>query len=193
MKKTALILFTLLLIASFGSAFAQETNSESGTDFNSFDIIARKNIFDQSRTGILGRNSRPAQRVPQIDRLTLLGIGGDHGNGEVYLSGAGGDRFLKVGDHIDGFAVNRITLDSVRLVNASNEFVLDMDKRRSLRRVDDGPWDGSSDTSEPVVASNNSDTSASPGSPAAATPDPAHPGETPIERKLRLRREQEEK
>jgi hypothetical protein len=192
MKKSASILFTLLLAGGFGSAFAQETNSESGTDFNSFDIIARKNIFDQSRVGILGRN-RPAQRVPQIDRLTLLGIGGDHGNGEVYLSGAGGDRFLKVGDHIDGFAVNGITLDSVRLVNASNTFVLDMDKRRSLRRMDDGPWEGSSDISEPVIASNSSDASAATGSSATAAPDPAHPGETDTLRKLRLRREQEEK
>jgi hypothetical protein len=191
MKKTTSILFTLLLAVSFGRAFAQETNSETGTDFTSFDIIARKNIFDQSRTGILGRN-RPAQRVPRIDRLTLLGIGGDHGNGEVYFSGAGGDRFLKVGDHIDGFAVNRITLDSVRLVNASNTFVLDMDKRRSLRRMDDGPWEGSSDISEPVVAS-TTDVTASAGAATPAGASPARPGESDIERKLRLRREQEEK
>jgi hypothetical protein len=191
MKRTPYILFLLLLAAGCMAAFAQETNTQEGLDFNSFDIIARKNIFDQSRRGILGRGG-PIQRVPRIDRLTLRGIGGDHGNGEVYLEGAGGDRFVKVGDHIDGFEVNRITLDSVRLVNGSNTFVLDMDRRRSLRRMDDGPWEGSSDISEPVVAS-TTDATGSPDAAAPAGASPARPGESDIERKLRLRREQEEK
>jgi hypothetical protein len=61
-----------------------------------------------------------------------------------------------------------------------------------LRRLDDGPWEKSSEESEPAaVATNGSDDSSAGSAPAAA--DAAHPGEDAITRKLRLRREQEEK
>ena len=191
MKQLNAILFSLLLAAGGVTASAQETNSDDGLDFKSFDIIARKNIFDQSRTGVRGRGG-PVRPQPRIERLTLLGIGGDHGVGEATFGGNGAsERFLKVGDHIDGFDVSRMTPDCVRLTNSSNVFVLDLIERRSLRRVDDGPWEGSSDQSEPVVISTNSaEVTAS--APTAAA-DAAHPGESAIERKLRLRREQEEK
>jgi hypothetical protein len=187
MKQLAPILFSLLLAAGSVTASAQETNSPPGQDFSSFDIIARKNIFDQSRTGIRALNGR--RRQPQIERITLLGIGGDFGLGEAYFGG--NDTPLKVGDHVHGFELSRMTPDCVRLSNSTNTFVLDLVDRRSLRRVDGGLWEGSSDLADPVdIATNNSDdTAASP--PSAA--DAPHPGESPIERKLRLRREQEEK
>jgi len=191
MKQLNAILFSLLLAAGGVTASAQETNSDPGTDFKSFDLIARKNIFDQSRTGVRGRTG-PARPQPRIERITLLGINADHGIGEAYFTGSGtSDRWVKVGDHVAGFEVNRMTPNCVRLTNSSNVFVLDQIERRSLRRVDDGPWEGSSDQSDPVVISTNSaEVTAS--APAGA-PDAAHPGESAIERKLRLRREQEEK
>jgi hypothetical protein len=198
MKSLAPILFSLLLAAGAVTASAQETNSADGLDFNSFDIIARKNIFDQSRTGVRNRGGS-VRRQARIERITLLGINGDHGAGEAYFGGNGAsDRFLKIGDHFDGFEVKGMTPDSVRLSNSNSVFVLDLVQRRSLRRVDDGPWEGSSDMSEPVSTSATTNTNSiddvaasAPGAPAAA--DAPRPGESAIERKLRLRREQEEK
>ncbi|HUD45660.1 MAG TPA: hypothetical protein VMR33_02465 [Candidatus Baltobacteraceae bacterium] len=190
MKPLTLILITLLLAGGSVGASAQETNAPPGQDFSSFDIIARKNIFDQSRIGVSALGSR--RRQPRIERITLLAIGVDPTHGEAYFGGNDApERFLKIGDHVDGFELSRITPDCVRLTNASNTFVLDMDDRRSLRRVDGGPWEGSSDQADPVDIATNSadDTAAAP----AASAEAPHPGESAIERKLRLRREQEEK
>lgn len=190
MKRPIRILFSLLLAAGGAAATAQETNSAAGPDLKSFDIVIQNNIFDQSRTGLRGLNNRPRQ--PRIERLTLLGITGDNGLGEAVFGGNGAsDRLLKVGDHVAGFELSRITPDCVRLSSSTNAFVLDMDNRRSLRRVDDGPWEGSSDQADPVnIATNTADETAA--SPTSAG-DAPHPGESAIERKLRLRREQEEK
>jgi hypothetical protein len=189
MKLLTPILFSFVLAAGGATASAQETNSPAGQDFKSFDIIARNNIFDQSRTGLRSLNG--GRRQPRIERITLLGIGGAN-NGEAYFGGNGTpDRFLKIGDHVGGFELSRITPDCVRLTNSSNTFVLDMDDRRSLRRVDNGPWEGSSDQADPVnIATNTADETAA-STPGAA--DAPRPGESAIERKLRLRREQEEK
>jgi hypothetical protein len=66
-----------------------------------------------------------------------------------------------------------------------------METRRSLRRVDDGPWGGSSDQAEPVDISTNTTEQTAASAPGAV--DATHPGESAVERRLRLRREQEEK
>ncbi len=194
MKSLAPILFSVLLAAGGVTASAQDTtNSADGLDLKSFDIIARKNIFDQSRTGIRSFNRGRPQ--PRIERITLLGINGDHGAGEAYFGGNGAsDRFLKVGDHFDGFEVNQMTPDSVRLSTSNTVFVLDLVNRRSLRRVDNGPWEGSSDLSEPVNTTTNTNSTGDVAASASGAPgaaDAAHPGESATERKLRLRREQE--
>jgi hypothetical protein len=93
---------------------------------------------------------------------------------------------------VDGFEVKGATLDSVQLANSSNTFVLNV--QNSLRRVDDGPWQKSFEEVDPAPVASSSSGDASSASPAsAAATDAAHPGESAIERKLRLRREQEEK
>ncbi len=186
MNRLTPILFSLLLAAGGVTAAAQETNSPAGPDFSSFDIIARNNIFDQSRTGLSSLRGRPRQ--PRIERVTLQGIGGG-GSGDALFSGH--DEPLKTGDHLDGFEVSRITPDWVQLTSSNKTFVLDPDSTNSLRSVDGSPWELASVLSEPVtIATNTADETAASTTSAA---DPPHPGESAIERKLRLRREQEEK
>ncbi|HEX3717901.1 MAG TPA: hypothetical protein VH595_08030 [Verrucomicrobiae bacterium] len=193
MKRLTLILFLPLLAAGGAKAIAQETNSTNRQDLRSFDIVVENNIFDQSRTGLRGL-ARPAVHQPRVERLTFLGVAGDSGKADLFFggNGANSDRPLKVGDHVDGFEVKGATLDSVQLVSSSNTFVLNV--QNSLRRVDNGPWEKSFDEydSTPVASSTSVDASSAPSASAAAT-DAAHPGESAIERKLRLRREQEEK
>jgi hypothetical protein len=187
MKRLAPILFSLLLAAGSMTASAQETNSEAGPDLKSFDILWRKNIFDQTRTGV--RSNTPERRQPRVERLILKGVSTGLGDAEANF---GGDSFLKVGDHVSGFDLIQITTnESVKLTSGTNTFFLDMETHRSLSRVDNGPWEGSSEQAEPVDISTNTAEQTAVSAPGAA--DAAHPGETPIERKLRLRREQEEK
>jgi hypothetical protein len=192
MKQLASILISMLLAAGGVTAQAQETNSEPGQDLKSFDIVFRKNIFDQSRTGIRSLNG-PRRQAPRVERLTLEGIGGNQSDPEAIFGGvASSDRPLKVGDHVSGFELSQITPDCVKLTNSTNVFVLDFANRRSLRRVDNGPWEGSGDQSEPVNTSTNT-TDVTAAAATASAVDAAHPGESAIERRLRLRREQEEK
>ena len=190
MKRLIAILFLLALAAGGLTATAQETNSEPAQDSNSFDMIVRKNIFDQSRTGGFRRGNQ--RRAPRVERIILGGIAAGLGDAEANFGGIGSsDRMLKVGDHVGGFELKQITPDCVKLSNGTNTFVLDMENRRSLRRTDDGPWEGSTEQSEPPTVSTNAPDATATGTASAA--DAAHPGESPIERRLRLRREQEEK
>ena len=198
MKRLKYILFLLLLAAGGVKAQDQATNSEPATETNaqpaqdsgSFDLIVLKNIFDQSRTGIRRPGERP--RAPVVERVILEGIGAGLGDAEaIFGGGSSSDRMLKVGDHLSGFKLSQITPDAVKLTDGTNTFILDMEKRRSLRRTGNGPWEGSMESAAPPTVSTNApdDTGAS----ATAAADTGHPGETAIERKLRLRREQEEK
>jgi hypothetical protein len=187
MKFAASILISLLLAGGGAAALAQETNSDAGTDLKSFDMLWRKNIFDQTRVGI--RSVGGERRQPAVERVILHGV--TVGLGEA-AANFGGNDFLKVGDHISGFELAQITPDqTVKLTNGTNTFVLDMETHRSLRRTDKGPWEASSEQAAPVEISTN--TAALTATSASNAEDAAHPGETPILRKLRLRREQEEK
>jgi hypothetical protein len=165
-------------------------------DLKSFNIIMENNIFDQSRVGLTRYSSRP--RVPRVDRLTLSGITGDFGKPEIYFSGnSAPSDFVHVGDHIHGFAIKSATLDTVTLSNGSNTFVLQVPS--SLRRVDDGPWEKSFEDVDaaPVASTSSDDNGTASSSSSTASPpsgaDAPRPGESDILRKLRLRREQEEK
>jgi hypothetical protein len=189
MNRIAPILFSLLLAVGAATQ-AQETNSGGGPDLKSFEMIWRNNIFDQSRVGLRSNDGRPRQ--PRVEHLILNGIGAGLGDAEAAFGGVGSsDGMLKLGDRVGGFELSQITPDSVKLTNGTNTFVLDMVSRRSLRRVDNGPWEGSTDQAEAVDISTNTADETAVSTPAAA--DAARPGESAIERRLRLRREQEEK
>jgi hypothetical protein len=188
MKLAAFILISLLLAGGRAAAQTQETNSDSGTDLKSFEMLWRKNIFDQTRVGIRSPGG-PERRQPTVDRVILHGV--TVGLGEA-AANFGGNDFLKVGDHISGFQLTQITPDqTVKLTSGTNTFVLDMETHRSLRRTDNGPWEASSEQSAPVEVPTNSVTLTA--TTTSNAEDAAHPGETPMLRKLRLRREQEEK
>src|SRR5580704_2552751 len=104
MKKSSAILFSLLFAASGAPASAQDTNSSDALDLKSFNIILENNIFDQSRTGLTSYRARP--RVPRVERLTLQGIGGDFGKGDIFFGGNDApDHPVSVGDHVRGFLV----------------------------------------------------------------------------------------
>ncbi|MGO8698361.1 MAG: hypothetical protein ACLQVY_11660 [Limisphaerales bacterium] len=169
MNLRASILVSVLLAAAGMASLAQETNSVEGLDFDSFKIITQRNIFDPTRTG------RRVRREPQrrVEFVRLAGIVIDPKEEAVQFTGSGvPDKFLKVGDSVKDLKVVQITEDGARLKEGqSNAFVLDFEKRTSLRREENGPWQVSSDTSDPApVASANSDEAGSSASTPAAKP-----------------------
>ncbi|MGA2748043.1 MAG: hypothetical protein ABSG59_04635 [Verrucomicrobiota bacterium] len=183
---TPILLFLLLTGGSLRTA-AQATNSETGPDLKEYDIIARKNIFDTTRTGIRG----VGRRQPRVERIIFDGAVIDDGQAAAIFEGPGvPSRPLKTGEVLDGMTVTRITLDSVWLTNASsNTFVLNMNNTPSLRREENGPWQTSTDVSVPAPAATGTDDPSSASSPSG----PSRPGESDVEKRMRLRREQEEK
>jgi hypothetical protein len=190
MNLRATILIAFLLAAFCLAAPAQETNGVEKLDFDSFKIISQKNIFDPTRSARRANQGRPPP-PKLVERVGLTGTFVDSGERVTFLSGNGvPDKPLKVGDTVKDLKIVQITEDGVRLNDPTNTFVLDFENRRSLRRVENGPWQGSSDQSDPApVASTNSDDSSK---PAAASTTPASGGDSIIER-LRKKREMEEK
>ena len=179
--------FVLLVAASMAS-LAQETNSVEGLDFDSFKIITQRNIFDPTRTGRRRPTAGPQRR---IERISLVGTIIDPKGEAAFFTGSGvPDKPLKVGDSVKDLKVVQITEDGARLKDQSNTFVLDFESRRSLRREENGPWQGSSDTSDPTpVASANTDEAGS----SASTPviKPASGPDSDIIERLRKRKMEE--
>jgi hypothetical protein len=179
-----------LLIAGGAGAVAQEANPSAALDFESFRVVARKNIFDASRRG---GYSAVRPRLPVVQTISLLGLSDDNGQGVAFFGGRGApEDFLKVGDSIDGFKIARITLDFVQLSGPSNNIVLKQDSSSTLRREDNGPWHVSAEAppeeATPAVTSDSDSTGATapsvPGTPV---------DESDVIKRLRLKREQEDK
>ncbi len=80
LKQTILLAW---LVVAAAAAHGQDTNmstnaitnatttAPAATDFRSFDLIIKRNIFDPTRSG--SRPSRVVARVPKIDSFTLVG------------------------------------------------------------------------------------------------------------------------
>jgi hypothetical protein len=182
------IVIALFLAAASLRAVAQESVGPEKLDFDSFKIIGQKNIFDPTRTG----RRRPQAAPRLVERVSLVGTSVDAGDEAAFFTGSGvPDKPLKVGDSVKELKIVQITENGVRLTGPTNTFVLDFDNRRSLRRELNGPWQGSTDTSDPAptAASGNSDDAASP-AVASATPSSGGASDSVIER-LRKRKLEE--
>lgn len=151
--RTSATVFIALMAAAIAVA-AQPTNVSGGLNYDKFQIIAERNIFDQSREPH-ERAAQPA-RVPDSFSLvgTLLYAGGDiaffNGTSDEYR------KALKVGGDIAGFKVTAITPDSVTLSDGTNQVVLKIPTQ--MRRDDDGHW---SVSTEPVAYSSIANSSGS--------------------------------
>ncbi len=129
-----------------------------------FQIIARNNIFDQSRTP---RDSERPARI-RVETISCSGVAFDNGVGSAAFEGNGvtSTDFHSVGYHINSdFKIANINLNyTVTLTNSdSNTFVLPDDKSASLRRENNGPWhrtgyvaDSASDTNSTGSVSSTS-------------------------------------
>ena len=97
-------------------------NTETNANLDPFQVIARNNIFDQSRT---------------------CGAAVFDGQGTAFFEGAGvsSSKSYSLGDSVSDFKLASITPKTVTLTNGgSNMFRLPTDRSSSLRREDNGPW-----------------------------------------------------
>jgi hypothetical protein len=169
------------------ASIAADTNSPSGMDWNTFQSIAQKNIFDPTRSG---RVRFSAQRhVPTVLAFSFNGGVEDGTNFDAFFVGEGAprNRAAKIGDTLNGFKVQQITLHAVKLTDPSGAIVT-LTEDQGMRREDNGPWTKSS---APMPLAMTSSESRTPEATAPASPGPA--GESDIIRRLRLRHEQENK
>jgi hypothetical protein len=121
---------------------ALNANLSANAESDPFRIIARNNIFNQSRTY---RDDSPRPRTPTVDTITFHGGAIDNGLGSAWFSGAGvsDERIYKTGDPLSGDLkiAKIINGATVVLTNASgSNFVLSTEGNPSMRREDNGPW-----------------------------------------------------
>jgi hypothetical protein len=197
MNRNIYIAVVLLLTGASRAAVAQDTNSAAAPAPApvpaqiTLQSLAQKNIFDP------GRSPRRV-RTPRIRRETVVRsftFNGTFDDNVAIFTGEGAENgLLKVGSSINGFKVMKIPEDdgdpTVILTDTSGAIV-NLREGESMRREDDGPWNKSDQAApEPVAAppETKPDDAA-----ATAAPSPEPAGESDILKKLRLKREQEDK
>ena len=190
MNRNILNAVLLLSMGAGLSAVAQETNADGVLDWSSFKSIAQKNIFDPTRSG--GRGTiRIARPRPAVVRTFTF-----HGTMDQVAcftgDGVPSSGYVSVGDTINGFKVMKIPVEYVELptvvLTDPNGSIVVLKEDESMRREEDGPWN-KSDQPAPMVIENPEtrvDESDSTSSPAPAD-------ESEILKRLRLKREQEDK
>lgn len=119
---------------------ADETNSASGLDYNSFDIISSRNIFNPNRYNRRYRDTRPSVRV---DSFTLVGTMSYEKGRYAFFDGTSSEyrnKALKPNDTIAGYRVGEVHQNDITLLAASNK-VIHLDVGMQMKRTDNGPWE----------------------------------------------------
>ena len=192
-----------------------------------FQVMLHRNIFDQTRVnGPTNREAaatpRQPARQPRIETFSFRGAAETVGKGfDAFFSGDGApkSRTVVVNDKINGFKVQSISLDEVKLMN-TNEEVITLKDQMGMTRRDGGQWIkvsvpatyGSATATRrsagnynrqfsgrsAAVTDDNSvadggryDTGFGATSPQAGTPEPAAPNNQDVMARLQARREQE--
>ncbi|HEX3797348.1 MAG TPA: hypothetical protein VH413_01500 [Verrucomicrobiae bacterium] len=213
MKPKSFKIFLLAgLLAASATARAQDTNAVAGTnavattnanssataasnsmavtDFHSFDLISKRNIFDPTRSGT--RIIRRTERPPRVDSFTLVGtMSYEQGRYAFFDSNSSEYRkTLKPMDKIAGYKITQIADDHIVLAASSNRtFNLPVGMR--MRRQEGGSWrkaDGSDadETSISTPSDSTGSNTAITGSPASA-PESSGP-ESDVMKRMMMKR-----
>jgi hypothetical protein len=113
----------------------------SGTNFESFRLVAERNIFNQSRSPRSARRSNtPARVAPKVQALSLVGTMSFAKGNFAFFDGTSPDykKPVKAGDKIAEYEVKEVTASSVKVANEKQEFELKVGQQ--LRREDEGEW-----------------------------------------------------
>jgi hypothetical protein len=146
------IMILSMLFAVTPLRAADETNSSSGLDYNSFDLISKRNIFNPNRRP--GRSIGPRLPAVQIDSFTLIGTMSYEKGRFAFFDGTSSEyrKPLKPSDTIAGYRISEITQSGVTLLASSNK-VINLPVGTQMKRQDNGPWELMSHA-EPIASTN---------------------------------------
>ena len=198
-----------------GSASASTTSTNGaatareGTDFESFQLIPDRNIFNPNRSARASRTNRePPPRETRVDTLALVGSMSYTKGDFAFFDGSSSEfrRVLKAGDSIAGFQLRSIGRNSVQLESAGKTQELAIGSH--FRREEAGEWQlvaesapassfasgGAGRGSRPGSATGESKDSSSTGADTAtATTSDSGGGADDVLQRLMKKREQEMK
>jgi hypothetical protein len=172
-------LLPVWLVVAAAAAHGQDTNvstnaitnatttASTATDFRSFDLISKRNIFDPTRSG--SRPPRTVTRAPRIDSFTLVGTMSSEQGQYAFFDGSNSEyrKTLKPAEKIAGYKIAQIAPDHIVLAAASNQ-TIDLPVGTRMRRQDGGAWKKTGGFE--AEATTESTPSATPAADSAATP-----------------------
>lgn len=110
---------------------------------NAFELVWKRNIFDQSRSPRVGRREERAatRKAPVVESFGLVGTMSFSGGLVAFFNSekTALRKSAKQGEQVGDFKVVEIGHSSVRLLRDTEEFNLEIG--RQIKREDDGPWE----------------------------------------------------
>jgi len=186
----ALRMWAFMALALFSSVLglsAQSTNNASTPTYESFDIIARRNIFDPNRRGIERPHIRTESHTPDI--LSLVGTMSYPKGKFAFFDGTKTDykKVLEPGATIAGYTIKDITPKDVTLAANGKELTL---KVGTQMRKEQGQsdWKPSTQTDMPSTSDTNAGSSGSASD--QSVPTGANPAANDIIKRLMEQRQQ---
>lgn len=193
-----LTLCTLTLLLGVGMVSAAETNRVQATpprriDFDSFRVIAERNIFNPNR---YARTSRPEQRREVrtnavVDSIVLTGIMRYEKGDVAFFDGTRSEyrKAARVNSKVGDFTIVEITPRQIKLVAGTNAFQVPVGMQ--LRRQDGDTWEIANRPESLVASSSGSTSSSSSNSPGQDSGSSSSGTEDEVLKRLMQRREQE--
>jgi hypothetical protein len=177
---------SLVLGAGF-LANAQSTNDSTTTDFDSFQIIVQRNIFNPDR---YPHTTHYHHEAPGVPTFSLAGTMSYRKGMFAFFSGTSDDyhKVLQQGGTIAGYTIGKITFDGAQLLAAGK--TIDM-KVGAAMRQEDGAWEltAPGEWSESSTVETESSTPGTDQNLAAPPPSSSAPND--ILKRLMEQREQE--
>ncbi len=159
--------------------------------YDSFKLIADRNIFDSSRSKGITRAPRTNAAPPaaRVESFALVGTMSYAKGDFAFFDGTSPQyrKALKAGDVIGAYKVKEVTPNQVKLVGEKQEWELKVGQQ--LRREEEGEWQVSARPES--FASSGGDSGSSASGPSTPSGSSDSGGASEILRRLREKREQE--
>jgi len=134
-----LLLQSAFLAVACLAARAQNTNSVSRPDYQSFKIIADRNIFDPNRSPRSAGRTEP-RKAAQVESFALVGTLSYEKGTFAFFDGTDSSyrKALKAGDSIAGYKIAEITADGVKLEAEGKQVELNVGMQ--MKKQDESEW-----------------------------------------------------
>lgn len=172
------------------TARAQPTNASPSLDYQSFKLIADRNIFDPNRAPRAARAPRAESRRPaRTESFSLVGTLSYEKGAFAFFDGSSSEyrKALKCGDTIAGYKICEITAKGVKLETNGQQIELPVGGQ--MRRQDEEEWavaSGAAPASQASAPGSNEEADGSSGSRSGSDGD-----ENDVVKRLLQKRQQE--